>query len=109
MLNEARIKIAEFLGTKLIDGDYLFIDYWTTIHLISGIILMILIFRFLGGMKTNRKFLFLLGILFFWEILEISSPMIKNEPKTDIIYDLIMGMGGGGIVYYFKKKQISSQ
>ncbi|MBI2042970.1 hypothetical protein HYT25_01125 [Candidatus Pacearchaeota archaeon] len=105
MINEIRLRIAEFLGTKLIDTNYLFIDYWTFLHFAAGFFGIFLMYSFFKKTKTSEKFIILFLILFFWEIFEIFSPLIKEEKTLDIIYDLIIGMIGGYSFYYLKQRK----
>jgi len=103
MLNEIRIQVAEFLGKPLINKEYLFLDSWALVHLISGIFLMILIFKFFKDIKNKKKFLLLLGIIILWEIYEMNASWIRGEQLIDITYDIIVGMIGGSLGYYYKK------
>lgn len=103
MINEVRIKIAEFLGTPLVEKSYFFMDYWTFIHLFSGILLMGLIFKFFKEHNRRKKFIILFIAISFWETFEILSSWVIPEKKIDIIYDFIIVMLGGGFVHYFKK------
>lgn len=104
MLNEIRIKIAEFLGTPLVEKSYFYFDSWTLIHIFSGFIVMLFIFKFFRWNKNSPKLALLFFFLVFWEIFELSSSWIKLESSIDIIYDLIMGMFGGWLFYFFKNK-----
>lgn len=102
-LNNIRIFIGDFLGTPLIEKKYLFIDYWTFIHIFAGILLMILIFRFFKQIKTTQKFILLFFIIGLWEVFELFSSWIMFESSIDIFYDLVIGMAGG-FAYYFKNR-----
>lgn len=106
MINELRIRLAEFLGTTLIGTGYFYFDFWTLIHIFSGFLVMSLIFKFLNRLGNTSKFILLFIFVFFWEIFELSASWIKLELSIDIIFDLIMGMFGGWIYYYIKNKQI---
>ena len=101
MINDIRLKIAEFLGTTLVGTNYFYIDYWTFIHIFSAFLGMFLIFKVFKKMKNTSKFILLFMFVFFWEIIELSSSLVKLEKSIDIIYDLIMGMFGGWLFYYF--------
>ena len=101
-INELRIEIAEFFGTSLINKEYLFLDYWTIVHLVSGLIGMLLIFKFFKDLKVYEKFILLFLFIGIWEIFELSVSWIQTERSIDIIYDIVIGLFGGGFVYYFK-------
>ena len=106
MINEIRLEIAEFLGTTLIDTNYLFIDYWTFLHLVSGFLGMWLIFKLLRNYDTKRKFIVLPVFMFFWEVFEFSLPsFIRPEKFIDIFYDFILGFAGGYLFYYLKQRK----
>jgi len=101
MLNELRIEMADFLGSTIIKSDYFFVDYWTFVHLFSGVLIMSFIFRFFKDINSHEKFLLLFFLVAVWEVFERNSPLIKEEAPLDIIYDLIVGVFGGSVSYFF--------
>lgn len=103
MINELRINVAEFLGTALINKKYFFVDYWTIVHFASGILIMFLIFKLCKKMKLEYKFALLFLLIAFWEVYELNASWIKLEKSVDIIYDLIVGLFGGYLFYYFRE------
>tara|TARA_Y100000031_G_scaffold146976_1_gene181464 strand:- start:778 stop:1119 length:342 start_codon:yes stop_codon:yes gene_type:complete len=105
-INELRIEIAEFFGTSLINKEYLFLDYWTIVHLVSGLIGMLLIFKFFKDLKVYEKFILLFILISFWEIFELISSWIRPEKSLDIFYDFVVGMFGG-FTYLFSKEKIN--
>jgi len=102
-LNELRLNMAELLGTNIINGKYFFMDYWSIIHLTVGFLIMFLIFKYFKKSNDYKKFIALFSLILFWEAYEFSVLWIKAEMTKDIVYDLVMGMLGGYIVYYLKK------
>ena len=104
MLNliDLKFRISEFLGKIIFDHDYLFLDYWTILHFLSGFIIMLLIFKFFKDLKVYEKFILLFLFIGIWEIFELSVSWIQTERSIDIIYDIVIGLFGGGFVYYFK-------
>jgi len=131
MINEIRLKIAELLHTVIYRNNYFFVNYWSLVHFTSGFLGMLLIIKFFKNMKDSSKFALLFAFVVFWEIfeltsvggsiyllygllegvgplgvkfLEIVSSWIVLENWLDIIYDLIVGMFGGGLSYYLVNK-----
>ncbi len=104
MINELRLKVTGFLGIPLVETNYFYVDSWTFIHLISGFLGLLLIFKLFKKIKITSKFFLLFVFIFFWEIFELSISWIKLETSIDIIYDLITGMLGGWLFYLVKNK-----
>ena len=102
-LEAIRIKIAEILGINIISNKYLFIDIWSIVHLISGIILMILIMKFFKKAPTYFHLILLMIFLIFYEVGEayiytnkdIFNGFIRTETIADTIWDVIFGILGG--------------
>lgn len=105
-LGEFLIKIADFLGTPIIGTNLFHLDYWTFIHLSTGFLGMWLIFKLLSDYDTKRKFAVLFLFVLLWEFFEFSSPLVREEPLTDIFYDFIVGFLGG---YLYYKIRVFSQ
>ncbi|MEK6760884.1 MAG: hypothetical protein AABX93_03095 [Nanoarchaeota archaeon] len=103
MISEIKNSLEDFLTTKIIESNFMFLDYWTFIHFGSGVMVMFLIFLYFKKMKMQKKFLLLFLIIALWEIFELISSTFRPETKLDIFYDLIIGMIGGAAVHYFKK------
>ena len=53
--------------------------------------------------EHHEKFLLFFSIITFWELIEANLPFITPENKIDLIYDFIIGMLGGSIVFYKTK------
>ncbi len=98
----------EVLGTVILDNNYLFIDYWSFIHLFFGVVLMFLIIK-LSDDGEWHNFINLFLILFLWEIFEGMVEWIRPESFTDIFYDLMFGMLGGIIYWKLNKRKNEKQ
>jgi len=85
--------IEKFLNMTLIDNKFIFINYWSFIHLFTGGILALWI----------EKWYIMVGILVIYEIFEIllRNILFRKELGMDIIYDIIFGMAGWAIIRYF--------
>ena len=91
-LNKTRLKIAKFLGRVHIDEKYLYLDNWSYIHFIAGIIL---------GLLFNIRVMIILVLL--WEVFElivisIGSKFFRLENLIDLVWDIIIPILGGIIV-----------
>ena len=109
--NPIRIAIADFLGIVIIENQYMFISFWSIVHLITAGIIMYLLIKYKIG-KVGGKFILLYIILALYEILEYVlytkwlMLLFIPESLIDVISDLIIGMIGGLISYIiFKKKK----
>ena len=85
-------KIADFLNIKIISNNFIFLNLWTFLHILTGILL----FKFLPA-QYNTYFIMIL-LLIAYEIIEIyfvSKKMIfRRERKLDIFYDVLAGSIG---------------
>lgn len=103
-----RVKIGEILSSEIINNKYIYLSFWSLIHLISGAI----VFRILGYVeKDNKKrFLGFLGILILYEIVEFwaynNINFFISENIIDVVWDLIIGFLGGFITLFLEKKKI---
>ncbi|MFA6227714.1 MAG: hypothetical protein WC668_00835 [Patescibacteria group bacterium] len=93
-----------FLGRVVIDQSYIYIDYWSMIHFCSGAILGLL---FAIYCPKRYSWLFTLAFLLVYEIIEIflTGILFITETAVDRIWDLIIGMIGFFIFYYFFHKK----
>lgn len=109
MLEEIRILIVNFLNIIIISNPYIFLNFWSFIHLMVGVGIMYL---FLNR-KIPTPFLFLFMILVGWEVIEYAfytswfTHLFLVETTLDSLWDVIIGMLGGTVVYFskWKKKQ----
>jgi len=89
-----------WLYTKIFENSLFFFDYWSFIHLWSGLV----IFMLLAAFKFKRKWLWLFSSLFLYELLEIAFlffalNIFKPETFKDQVTDIIIGLIGGWISY----------
>ena len=99
------------LYTVIAKTDYFFIDYWSFVHFINGLLIVF----FLGRARSRHAFRILFAILLGWEIIEISFIYLSIEvfdPETlpDQVTDIFIGLLGGFFGWYLPalKEKISS-
>ena len=94
-----------FLNQTLYRSEWIIINYWTFVHITSGII-----FYFLKPQKYNYKqwFWIYLIVHIAFEIVEFILALGGNplfvEELIDIIWDILFGLIGFGIIWIIKKK-----
>ena len=86
-------KIAEFLNIILIENKIMLINFWSFVHMGSGIILALL----------KLKPFLATSLIILYEIVEFilarTTPLFRVEPTIDIIWDLILTIGAYFITY----------
>jgi len=99
--NPVRIAISNFLNKELISTQYFLLNIWSFIHLSAGMLLIYILIK----LKAKWRYLILLGLLIIWEIFEIimasTTSLFIMESYLDIIWDLIFGFVGAGIIDLF--------
>jgi len=110
MVNEIRLKTADFLNTVLLDNQIIFLNLWHIVHFISGAIVMFFIFRLFKKYEIKWKLLILLISLVLYEVLEWSivssgSGFFRPETAVDIFWDLAVGFLGGSVLYFWNLKK----
>lgn len=80
--------IADWFNVPVVDKPYIYLNRWSAVHLGSGV----LIAKYVDWKKA-------LGVFVAWEIFELmfQGVAFKKETKTDIAWDIIMGMAGFGL------------
>ena len=105
MLNELRLKITDFLNIILIDNNLIFLNVWSIVHFLSGMVIMYILLK----TKLKFKFLVLFGLLVSWEFFEfinygiINSNLFIAETIKDIIYDIVYGLLGASLMLFIHK------
>ena len=105
MINGIRLAIADFLQTNIINNHIIFLDLWSIVHIILSMFIMILLIK----MKKKSPFTILIAILLIWELFEftnyqiLKTSLFAKEKTLDVIWDIIVGMGGGGLGNLIKK------
>lgn len=107
-LNEARLALADFLNIPLINNNYILLDYYSLIHLISGFTIMFLVYKYFK--RHNLRFFVLFLLLGLWEVFELvvtatGSTFFRVDSKLNTIWDLMIGMLGGYLYIYVKEKK----
>ncbi len=97
-------KISEFLQTNIYESNYILIEYWTIVHLISGMIVFLVLYKILSKRTTSERFFVLFLLLWAWEIFELIVGFGSAEQNTDRIWDLFAGMLGGAVVYLIRSR-----
>ncbi len=95
--------IADFLDTVIIDMKFLFIDFWSIVHLFSGGLLAY-IFTFIPYEIFDKYGWFIALILFIiYEIAEIAlrGRVFDFETNVNIVWDIIFAMTTFVSVKYF--------
>lgn len=95
-----------WLYTKIYESPVFFFDYWSMVHLYSGISLFIL----LTSLKIRNRWTWLSIILFSYEVMEITLGYVALnifEPETikDQFTDIGVGYLGGFIGQYLLKEK----
>ncbi len=88
-------QIADFLNSKIVENNFIFLNLWSIIHFFSGFFIIKYV---LYNSKNQLIYLFiLLGIYELVELLVIKSGsnFFRPEKFIDIAWDLIIGMIGG--------------
>ena len=108
MINEVRLKIADFLNTTFIDNKLIFLNLWHLAHFIFGVIVMFFILKLFKKYEIKWKLLILLISLvlyevFEWSLISSGSAFFRAETNLDIFWDIVIGMLGGILILRFKK------
>ena len=107
MLNTIRLAIGDFLNIMIFSNSYVWLNVWSIIHLIFGFLIMWLLFKY----KVKNKFIWFLGILVFYEVLEFMfytywfTAVFIVEEMVDIVWDIIIGMFGGVVAWLVLKNK----
>ncbi|OGU59240.1 MAG: hypothetical protein A2X64_01735 [Ignavibacteria bacterium GWF2_33_9] len=97
-----------WLYTKIYENQIFLFDFWTVTNFIIGSI----IFCLMVILKIRYKYLYLIGILIVWEIIEMlvlysNGDRFMIESLNDQFTDIILGLLGAGfahlILHYFPK------
>jgi len=104
--NQLRLAIASVLNIIIIDNSFIFLNVWSLVHLFAGALIIYLLFKFKYPKELIVASLFL--ILFFYEVIEYIlynnlTDLFIPETHLDVIWDMIIGMIGG-LIIFFKKR-----
>lgn len=95
-----------WLYTKIYENSLFFFDYWSLVHLWSGITLILLLTAF----RLRRKWLLLFTILLLYEVLEIAFlyfalDIFRPETFKDQGTDIVIGLLGGAVGYLMTSRR----
>ena len=101
--NPVRLAIGNFLSTSIIDLPFIFIDFWSFVHLFAGMLIIYLFFK--ADLTEEFILLYLFLVLIFYEVAEIIlyfnlTRLFIVESFVNFVWDLIIGFTGG---FIFKK------
>lgn len=104
--NKARLNLGFFLDNRFIETKYIFISVWSLVHFLMGGFIYFLLDNFTKIKSTRVKFLILFILLLAYEVVEYFlytnfSLLFIPETPIDVIWDMIIGMFGGFVVYLF--------
>ena len=97
--------IVLFLNQTLYRNSWIIINYWSFVHIISGVI-----FYFIIPKKYSIKKWFIVWVWanIIFEIAEFILALGGNplfvEEFIDIVWDILWGLIGFGIIYFIRKK-----
>jgi hypothetical protein len=97
-----RNPVQDWLSAPVISDSWIYLDRWTFVHFSVGLFLGYL---FLLRWKSKNAWIKVFLILLLYEIWEnnYGQWIFEKESWTDLIWDLIIGMGGYILVYLFYK------
>ena len=103
--NPVRYAIGMFLQTEVYKSSWIMLDMWSIVHIISGMGLMWILI--LKGKKS--KYLWLLGLVFLYEVVEVFVAMslveiFIQERVVNIVWDIVVAMLGGACIDYLYRK-----
>lgn len=96
------MSIESYLIMPIINLKYISLDYWSIIHLITGLIFGLLLSKKKWGWFLT---LFLLTLYEFIENIYFVDILFLKESLVNIIWDIIIGMLGFIIILLFKKRK----
>ncbi len=85
--------IQAFLDRAIVDHSFIYIDIWSLVHLISGVILGLVFIRFTRAVFALA---WAVALILGYEILELALNNVVFVPETpvDTIWDTILGFTG---------------
>jgi len=98
-LNQARLAVAQFLNTDLINKGFVYFDYYDFVHIITGFIIMWLLVKYkIFGSSRPKQYLAVATIEILWESFEWffysrGWAFIPDTPEN-VAWDFIMGLFG---------------
>jgi len=99
-LETLRLYIADFLNIIIINKYYLFVNLWSVVHFLSGVLLMFIFFKFKKLREIHKFFRYFIIFLLLvsWELFELyfysKGIFFKIEGFRDIYWDIKIAMIG---------------
>jgi hypothetical protein len=89
--------IQEILDSTIVDARFVYLDLWSLVHLLSGLLLGLV---FAGRIRAVWALAWAVAILLAYEVVELALNDVLFVPETpvDVIWDLIVGFAGVFIV-----------
>lgn len=93
----------------ILDNNYMFLDFWSIFHFISGMLIFALLLNFFTNIRIYANFGILFELLLFWEIIELITYKFMNGwfaffGIVDLFWDMALGMFGGFLIYWLRRK-----
>ncbi|MBN1926882.1 MAG: hypothetical protein JW798_13710, partial [Prolixibacteraceae bacterium] len=97
--------LSEWLHFTVFEYNLIYIDLWSFVHVLAGAI----VFASLSTLKWKKRWLWLLFFLSAFEIVEATLfisllRLFQPEKIPDVFMDIILGMGGGNVMYLLFEK-----
>lgn len=106
--NEIRFKVGNLLDNRLIETKYVYVSMWSFVHFFVGGLIYFILDKFIKIKSTKVRFLILFTLLLGYEFIEYFlymnlSLLFIPETPVDVVWDLIIGMSSGFIVYLCRR------
>jgi len=100
--------LQQFLDRTLFDHSYLYIDIWSLVHLASGLILGLVLIRYMRAVYSLAT---AIALILAYEVIELALNDILFVPETpvDTIWDVIVGFVGAFLAMRLTWKQKGQQ
>lgn len=85
--------LQQFFDRTLFDHAYLYIDVWSLVHLASGLILGLVLIRYMRAVYALAT---AITLILAYEVIELALVGVLFVPETpvDTIWDVIVGFAG---------------
>ncbi len=96
-------RISDFLNTIIFQNSWIFINFWSIVHIILGFLVMLFLIKKFK-MSFWKSFSIFVSLLVIWELFEFSfysrsDWLFKAETNLDVIWDILSGMLGGALCF----------
>lgn len=96
--------LQQFLDRTLLDHSYLYIDVWSLVHITSGLILGLVLIRYMRAVYALAT---AVALILAYEVIELALVDVLFVPETpvDTIWDVIVGFVGAFLAMRLTWKQ----